>query len=185
MRLEPSPEPAWIVCGAGTGGTSATLGRYVRYQHHSTRIAVVDPENSVFYDSYYSGSRDCVCEGGSGVEGIGRPRVEPSFIAGVIDRMIRVPNVASYAAVHFLEEVMGRRCGGSTGTNLFGVFTLMNEMRAAGQSGSVVTLICDDGNRYENTYFNRDWLREHGHDIEPWLATYRRFFESGQWVLPS
>ena len=185
MRLEPSPEPAWIVCGAGTGGTSATLGRYVRYQHHSTRIAVVDPENSVFYDSYYSGSRDCVCEGGSGVEGIGRPRVEPSFIAGVIDRMIRVPNVASYAAVHFLEEVMGRRCGGSTGTNLFGVFTLMNEMRAAGQSGSVVTLICDDGNRYENTYFNRDWLREHGHDIEPWLATYRRFFESGQRVLPS
>jgi cysteine synthase len=184
MKLEPNPEPAWIVCGAGTGGTSATFGRYVRYQHYATKICVVDPENSVFYDSFYSGSREHRCEGGSGVEGIGRPRVEPSFIASVVDRAIRVPNVASYAALHFLEQVMGRRCGGSTGTNLFGVFELMNEMRQSQQSGSVVTLICDDGNRYQNTYFDHDWLRDNGHDIAPWVAMYQRFFERGEWVLP-
>lgn len=179
MKLEANPEPTWIVCGAGTGGTSATFGRYVRYQHHATRVCVVDPENSVFYDSFHSGSREHMCEGGSGVEGIGRPRVEPSFIPSVIDRVIRVPNVASYAAVHFLEKVLGRRCGGSTGTNLFGVFTLMTEMRQKGESGSIVTLICDDGNRYANTYFDEQWLKTQGYDIAPWVLRYERFFEQG------
>ena len=52
MALERHPVPAWIVVGAGTGGTSATIGRYVRYRRHHTRIGVVDPENSAFYGSY-------------------------------------------------------------------------------------------------------------------------------------
>src|SRR5438477_377311 len=52
MALEPNPVPRWIVCGAGTGGTSATLGRYVRYRCFDTRICVVDPVNSVFADYY-------------------------------------------------------------------------------------------------------------------------------------
>ncbi|SMF54455.1 PLP-dependent cysteine synthase family protein [Pseudogulbenkiania subflava] len=181
MALEPHPVPTWIVCGAGTGGTSATFGRYVRYQKLATQLCVVDPENSVFYDSYQSGDRDCRCEGGSGVEGIGRPRVEPSFIPTVIDRMIRVPNVASYAAIHFLQEVLGRRCGGSTGTNFFGVCELVTQMVAEGRSGSVVTLICDDGNRYLNSYYDSAWLATGGFDIAPWLARYRRFFETGRW----
>ncbi|MDC7698690.1 PLP-dependent cysteine synthase family protein [Vogesella indigofera] len=181
MALEPHPVPEWIVCGAGTGGTSATFGRYVRYQRLATRVCVVDPENSVFYDSYYSGQRDQQCSGGSGVEGIGRPRVEPSFIPGVVDHMIRVQNVASYAAVHFLEEVLGRKCGGSTGTNFYGVCQLAAEMQRNGQSGSIVTLLCDDGNRYLNSYFDPAWLAQNGYDIAPWLTRYRRFFHDGVW----
>jgi cysteine synthase A len=103
----------------------------------------------------------------------------------VIDRAIRVPNIASYAALHFLESVLGRRCGGSTGTNLFGVFTLMNEMQQRGEKASIVTLICDDGNRYANTYFDQDWLHAQGCNIAPWVAAYERFFEQGEWVLPA
>lgn len=181
MELEPNPVPEWIVCGAGTGGTSATFGRYTRYQKLATQICVVDPENSVFYDSYYSGNADCRCEGGSGVEGIGRPRVEPSFIPTVIDKVIRVPNVASYAAIHFLEEVMGRKCGGSTGTNLFGVCELVSDMVKNGRHGSVVTLICDDGNRYLNSYYQPQWLEQHGFHIASWVERYRRFFFEGSW----
>ncbi|MDN0075938.1 PLP-dependent cysteine synthase family protein [Crenobacter sp. SG2303] len=183
MAYEPNPEPRWIVCGAGTGGTSATFGRYVRYQQLDTKICVVDPDNSVFYESYYSGRTDCQCEGGSGVEGIGRPRVEPSFIPSVIDKVIRVPNVASYAAIHFLEEVLGRKCGGSTGTNLFGVCELASEMVRRGEEGAIVTLICDDGSRYLNSYYDARWLANQGHDIAPWLERYRRFFYDGQWQV--
>jgi len=181
MALEPHPEPTWIINGAGTGGTSATFGRYVRYQQKSTQICVVDPENSAFYASFESGNPDCTCEGGSGVEGIGRPRVEPSFIPSVIDRMIRVPNAASYAAIHFLEEVLGRKCGGSTGTNFYGVCVLMDEMLRRGERGSIVTLICDDGNRYLNSYYDAGWLAAGGHDIQPWLQRYRQFFHQGIW----
>ena len=91
MAKENYPVPTWIVCGAGTGGTSATLGRYVRYQKFNTKICVVDPENSVFYDYYSTRKSDLTLKQGSKVEGIGRPRVEPSFICDVVDRMIKVP----------------------------------------------------------------------------------------------
>src|SRR4051812_37870852 len=52
MRDEPHPIPEWIVVGAGTGGTSATIGRYIRYRRHATRLCVVDPENSAFFPAY-------------------------------------------------------------------------------------------------------------------------------------
>ena len=176
MKLELNPEPEWIVCGAGTGGTSATFGRYIRYKRLKTRLCVVDPENSVFYDSYYTGNVDCQCEGSSGIEGIGRPRVEPSFIPTVIDKVIRVPNVASYAALHFLVEVLGRKCGGSTGTNFYGICEIISTMVHERAKGALVTLICDDGNRYLNSYFCDQWLSANGFHIQPWLERYRRFF---------
>ncbi|MFN9967098.1 MAG: pyridoxal-phosphate dependent enzyme, partial [Lysobacteraceae bacterium] len=55
LKLEPHPCPRWIVVSAGTGGTAATMGRYIRYQptrNACTRLAVVDPECSVFFDAY-------------------------------------------------------------------------------------------------------------------------------------
>lgn len=181
MALEPHPIPTWVVCGAGTGGTSATIGRYIRYRCHNTRLAVVDPMNSVFHRFYATGERELTCSGASGIEGIGRPRVEPSFLPGVVDCMFAVPNSASYAAIHFLEEVLGRRCGASTGTNLYGAFTLMAQMRAAGKTGSLVTLICDSGELYRDSYYNPEWLTANGHDLTPWLARYRRFWTEGFW----
>ncbi len=74
------PVPKHIVMSAGTGGTSATMGRYIRYQGHDTQLMVVDPENSVFYDCFHHGDRTLIGSCGSQIEGIGRPRVEPSFI---------------------------------------------------------------------------------------------------------
>ena len=94
MQGETHPVPDWVVMSAGTGGTSATIGRYIRYRNLATRLCVVDVENSVFYDAYRSGDLDMTCPRGSRIEGIGRPRVEPSFIPGVIDHMIRIPDAA-------------------------------------------------------------------------------------------
>src|SRR5699024_8215450 len=131
MAREPDPMPRWIVASAGTGGTSATIGRYIRYaagRSVDTRLCVVDPENSVFHEYYRSGDKSLVRDCGSRIEGIGRPRVEPSFIPGVIDRMIDVPDAATMAALRVLERLLGRRCGGSTGTNLVGALQLMCDM---------------------------------------------------------
>src|SRR3546814_8643358 len=77
MALERHPVPAWVVVGAGTGGTSATIGRYVRYRRLETQVCVVDPENSAFFPAFVAGD-DSMVGGGSRIEGIGRPRVEPS-----------------------------------------------------------------------------------------------------------
>ncbi|WP_240809701.1 PLP-dependent cysteine synthase family protein [Actinomadura sp. WMMA1423] len=178
MRLERFPEPSWIVVGAGTGGTSATIGRYARYRMFQTRLAVVDPEGSAFYGSFCDGDPDRTAAG-SRIEGIGRPRVEPSFLPTVIDRMIRVPDAASIAAMRWTSEVSGRSVGGSTGTNMWGAAELIAQMRARGERGSVVTLICDGGERYAGTYGSDAWLEERGLDIAPYRAALDAFLKTG------
>jgi len=152
MAEEPSPVPEWIVCSPGTGGTAATLGRYVSYRRHDTRILCADPEVSVFFDGYkaaVAGEQDwrgLTCSGGSRVEGIGRPRVEASFIPTSVDAMVKVPDALSLAAmrhVSLLRSIVvcapGHRCrrrrcatgggGGRAGTARIAVV----------QPGSVVT----------------------------------------------
>src|SRR5450830_509555 len=72
LALEEHPVPRWIVVGAGTGGTSATIGRYLRYQRHATGLAVVDPENSALFPGWLA-SRD----GGAASDATGLPsRIE-------------------------------------------------------------------------------------------------------------
>jgi cysteine synthase A len=181
MRGEPYPEPAWIVVGAGTGGTSATIGRYIRYHGNSTRLCVVDPDRSVFLDYYHRRDPTVASERGSDIEGIGRPRVEPSFVPGVIDRMIHVPNAASYAAMRVLEQLVGRKYGGSTGTDFHGAIQIACEMHAKGEEGAIVTLACDPGDRYLDTYYSDAWLRANGYDIAPHVEQMQGALETGRW----
>ncbi|WP_233152905.1 PLP-dependent cysteine synthase family protein [Motiliproteus sp. MSK22-1] len=169
MEQEPYPVPHTIVMSAGTGGTSATLGRYIRYKGYDTQLIVVDPENSVFYDSYICKDRNLIGEHGSRIEGIGRPQVEPSFQPDVIDHMIQVPDLASIATIHWLESLIGRKAGASTGTNLWGVLQTARQMKEKQQTGSIVTLMCDSGERYLDTYYNHDWLQQNIGDIQPHL----------------
>jgi cysteine synthase A len=183
LERERHPVPAWIVVGAGTGGTSATIGRYLRYLRHPTRLCVVDPEDSTYFQSWRDDDPDVVIDAPSRIEGIGRPRVEPSFVPGVIERMISVPDAASIAGMRFVARHTGLAVGGSTGTNVWGALKLAAEMRAAGESGSVVTLICDRGDRYLGTYYDDGWLAEHGLDIAPFEAVLERCMASGEWAF--
>ncbi len=180
MGRERHPVPEWVVVGAGTGGTSATIGRYVRYRRLPTRLAVVDPEGSAFFPGWRDA--DPATTGrGSRIEGIGRPRVEPSFVPTIVDRMVCVPDAASLAAMRHLERVTGRRAGASTGTNLWGAFSLVAEMVAAGRTGSVVTLLCDGGERYACTYYDDQWVRSQGLDLAPHTAVLEHFARTGEW----
>jgi cysteine synthase A len=182
LKDEPHSVPTWIVVGAGTGGTATTIGRFIRYQGHDTRLCVVDPEHSVTFDYFRTGDASLTANRGSGVEGIGRPRVEPSFLRTVVDQMIKVPDAASYAAMLFLHKLMMKRGGPSTGTNLWGAFELIADMAAAGQAGSVVTLICDSGERYTHTYYNDVWLAQRRVDLRPYRRQLQAFYERGEWT---
>ncbi len=184
MKAEPNPVPSWVVVGAGTGGTSATIGRYLRYQGHATQLCVVDPEDSVFLDYFETGDATLTSPRGSAIEGIGRPRVEPSFVPGVINRMMRVPTAASFAGARYLEQLVGKRFGGSTGTDFYGVLRLACEMSAKGETGSIVTLACDGGERYLDTLYNDDWLKANGHDLAPWMRSFEQTCSQGQWAAP-
>lgn len=180
MAMERHPIPEWVVVGAGTGGTSATIGRYLRYRGHETRLCVADPEHSVFFDAWCEHDWERTTSESSRIEGIGRPKVEASFIPSIVERMARVPDAASIAAMRFLEGRIGRHAGASTGTNLWAALHLVAELRQSGRRGSIVTLLCDDGKRYDDTYYNDVWLREQDLDIAPYAAALDRFLGTGE-----
>lgn len=170
MRNELHPVPRFIVMSAGTGGTSATIGRYIRCQGYDTQLMVVDPENSVFLPYWQDRDASLRSPVGSKIEGIGRPRVEPSFIPDVVDEMLRVPDAASVATAHWLETQLGRKVRASTGTNMWGALQLAARMREAGETGAIVTLLCDSGDRYLDTYYHPAWVSDHIGDLTPWSA---------------
>ena len=101
----------------------------------------------------------------SRIEGIGRPKVELSFQPNVIDDMIKVPDAASIATILWLEKIIGRKAGPSTGTNLWGSLLIAKEMKEKNQVGSIVTLMCDSGERYLDTYYTPSWVEEKVGDI--------------------
>jgi len=180
LKGEPRPLPDWIVMGAGTGGTSATIGRYLRYRQYPTRLCVADVEHSAFFECFRTQDRSHVCERPSLIEGVGRPRCEPSFVPGVVDRMMKIPDAASIAAMNVLSRRLRRVVGGSTGTNFLALCRLASEMRKAGQTGSLVTLICDSGERYRQTYYEPTWLAARGLDPAPFEAALSSFLETAQ-----
>ncbi len=181
MRRETHPCPAWIVASAGTGGTLATIGRYVHYCRHETRVCGVDAERSVFFDHYVGGDASLTIDEGSRIEGIGRPRVEASFVPGVLDAMVKVPDVWSLAAMHSLSVRLGRRVGGSTGTNLVAALACAGSMAARGERGAVVTLLCDAGERYRHTYFDDAWLASQGLECGRESDAIDALIDRGEW----
>jgi cysteine synthase len=179
MAVEPHPVPAWVVSSGGTGGTIATLGRYVAYRRFQTRVLCADPENSVFFDYFKSalaGHPDTglTLPAGSRIEGIGRPRVERSFIPTCVDAMLKAPDALSFAAMRYLARRFGRKVGGSTGTNFVGVLYLAQQMAARGERGSIVSLLCDSGERYAATYYDEAWYGKQGIPLEPYDALIER-----------
>jgi cysteine synthase A len=184
MAHEKHPVPAWIVVGAGTGGTSATLGRYIRYRRLPTRLCLADPEASVFH-RHFADRRICtLSEPPSVIEGIGRPRCEPSFVPELIDRACAVPDAASLAAARVLSRRIGRSCGGSTGTNMWALAQIISEMVERGEQGSMATLLCDSGERYRSTHLNDSWLQERRIDLRREEEALERFFETGLFNKP-
>jgi len=169
------PIPAWVVVGAGTGGTSATIGRYIRYRPElsASRLCVVDPEGSAFFPYFEAGDPN-ICGGCGGIiEGIGRARVEPSFMRNVIDRMMAVPDAASIAGARWLESRLQRRFGPSTGTNIAGTLALAAEMQSQGRSGSIATLACDAGDRYSDTIYDDSWVASRNIDLRDWQRQFQ------------
>ena len=183
MARERFPIPTWVVISAGTGGTSSTIGRYIRYKPElvkTTKLCVVDPENSVFFEFFRTGDTSLTSERASRIEGIGRPRVEPSFLPAVVDRMMQIPDAASLGTLWWLESILGRKCGGSTGTNLYGAFQIAAEMMRDGKAGSIVTMICDPGERYLDTYYNGNWLTDQRLEVRPYIEKLESFAAFGQ-----
>ncbi|MEO8361404.1 MAG: pyridoxal-phosphate dependent enzyme [Vicinamibacteria bacterium] len=181
LRMETHPEPRWIVCGAGTGGTSATIGRYLRYRRLPTQLCVAEPRGGAYAEGWRTRDRAAHATRPTLIEGIGRPGVEPGFLFEIVDHVCEVDDAASIAAAWLLESLLGHRYGGSSGTNLIACLELASARRECSETGSIVTLLCDRGARYAETVFDADWLAARGVVLEPWHAALRDAIEQGKW----
>jgi cysteine synthase A len=97
--------------------------------------------------------------------------------------MVPVPDAASLATIRTVEQVIGRRVGGSTGTNLWGAFQIVAELKAARCAGSVVTLLCDGGERYAHTYYDDAWLGARDLELASHRAVLEEFLSTGEWQV--
>jgi len=97
--------------------------------------------------------------------------------------MVKVPDALSLAAMHYLAQRLGRRVGGSSGTNLIGALMAARQMVEAGESGSIVAILCDGGERYATTYYDPQWLKAQGYELDGLIATVAASVERGE-ALP-
>jgi cysteine synthase A len=54
-------------------------------------------------------------------------------------------------------------------------------MKADGEHGSIVTLLCDGGDRYANTYYSDEWLAAQGLEPAPYLHCIEGVLQTGVW----
>jgi cysteine synthase A len=162
-------DPAWVVCGAGTGGTSGTIGRHLRHAGSDARLCVAEPPGAAFAAGWRTRDRGARASRATCIEGIGRARVEPCFAFELADAVVEVEDTASIAGAWALRHWTRRWVGGSSGTNLVAALRLAAGMRARGERGSIVLLLCDRGDRYADTLFEPAWLQAQGHELGPWL----------------
>jgi cysteine synthase len=159
MAAEAFPVPAWIVCGAGTGGTSATIGRYIAYQRHATRLCVADPVHSVFHRHFAdatvtASARKAATARGS--KGSAAPASSPASSPSVIDRMIAVDDADSIGAMRALSRsagAAGRRVDRHQPDRPSHDADRRHGKRRAAPAASS-RLLCDGGERYGCTYYD-------------------------------
>jgi cysteine synthase A len=174
-------DPDWIVCGAGTGGTSATIGRYLRYSGSSARLCIAEPAGAAFAQGWLrAGDRTAVARAATVIEGIGRARVEDCFAFELADAVHEVEDAASIAGALLLERLTGTLYGGSSGTNFVAAMALAHDMQARGEHGSIVLLLCDRGERYAQTLFDAAWRDRSQLDPAPWLHALQRAAGEGE-----
>jgi cysteine synthase A len=167
--------PDYVVCGIGTGGTTATLKRHFEFCGNTkTKVIAGDPENSAFYDIWRTGDKNIVKTKGSRIPGIGRPYYSASFLPEKIERVIPVKDADSIAMIHWLKKYYGLNAGPSTGTNLVVCFQLMADMLKRGEQGAIVTFLCDGGHLYSR-YYDPQWLMEQAFDLKPQLKKMQQF----------
>jgi cysteine synthase len=144
-----------FVAAAGTGGTIAGVASALKSRKNDVLTVLCDPMGSALYN--YVNTGELVPEGDSDLEGIGIKRIVANFEGAPIDRAIRVTDAQAIEMAHWLLEHEGVFIGGSSGLNVAGAATIARELP---EGSTIVTILCDGGNRYLSRIFNDAWMRE-------------------------
>jgi cystathionine beta-synthase len=147
----------YVVAGIGTGGTICGIARFLKERDPSIKVVAIDPQGSVFFDHFHSGT--LVEPGRYLIEGLGDEELIKCPDFDIIDDMIRVNDADAFQATRELARTEGIFAGGSSGAALWGVREVAGRLDAPAR---IVTLFPDSGFRYLSTVYNDQWMAEHG-----------------------
>lgn len=154
-----------FVCAIGTGGTLAGVSTYLKEVNADVKIGLADPDGASMYSYFATG--ELASEGGDSItEGIGQGRVTANVAQVHVDFPFRIPDREALPVIFDLLKEEGLCLGGSSGINVAGAIRLAREL---GPGHTVVTVLCDGGQRYQSKLFNPDFLRAKGLPAPDWL----------------
>lgn len=154
-----------FICSIGTGGTLAGTSAYLKEKNKTIAIGVADPRGAAMYSLFTTGHAKA-SDGSSITEGIGLGRVTPIVKDAQVDHAYLVPDEEAVPVIYDLLEHEGLCLGGSSGINVAGAIRLAKEL---GPGKTIVTILCDSGNRYQSKLFNPDFMRSKKLPVPEWL----------------
>ena len=147
---------AWVAA-TGTGGTYAGVALYLKQQNPQVQCVLADPHGSALY-SWAKGG-ELAMEGSSITEGIGNSRVTANLEGAPIDDAVRIDDQSALDTIYQLLWREGLFLGGSVGINVAGA---VETARRLGPGHTIVTVLCDSGDRYRSRLYDGDWLATKG-----------------------
>jgi cysteine synthase len=159
-----------FICSIGTGGTLAGTSAYLREKKKDIVIGVADPRGAAMYQWFKHGEAKA-SPGGSITEGIGLGRVTPVIKDAQVDEAYIIPDEEAVPVIYELLEHEGLCLGGSTGINVAGAIRLARQL---GPGHTIVTVLCDSGNRYQSKLFNPAFMRSKNLPVPEWLERHSK-----------
>ena len=153
-----------FICACGSGGTLSGTAEYLRSKSDSVKIGLVDPGGANLFSYYTEG--ELKSEGGYISEGIGQGRITANLEGFTPDFAYRVWDDEALTIVFDLLQDEGLCMGASTGINIGGAMRLAKQL---GPGHTIVTILCDYGNRYQSKIYNPAFLREKNLPIPEWM----------------
>ena len=153
-----------FICSIGTGGTVAGVAMFLKEKNPDVQIAIADPLGASMF-SYYS-TGELKGEGDSIAEGIGQGRITGNLEGVVVDMPFQIPDAEALPYIFNLLKYEGLCLGGSSAINIAGAVRMAREM---GPGHTIVTILCDYGDRYQSKLFNPSFLKEKGLPVPDWL----------------
>ena len=154
-----------FVCAVGTGGTLAGVSVALKERNRGVTIGLADPAGASLYEYFSSGTLQA-SEGNSIIEGVGINHVTDNVAQAQVDVAFRISDEEALPYIFDLLKNEGLCLGGSAGINIAGAVRLAEHL---GPGHTIVTILCDYGNRYQSKLFNPVFLENKGLPVPKWL----------------
>ena len=153
-----------FICSVGSGGTLAGVAMGLREKNRDIAIGIADPFGAALFNWYTQG--ELKAEGSSITEGIGQGRVTANLEGVAVDHAYQVSDAEALEQIFDLVQHEGLCLGGSSGVNVAGAIRMARDL---GPGKTIVTVLADNGSRYQSKLFNPAFLREKGLPTPPWI----------------